>query len=96
MMKFLSVRELRGNSAAVWKDLPEERDMVVTNNGRPIAILSTVGESGVEESLRAIRRARAASAVAKLQSQSVARGLDRLSDDEINEEIAIVRRKRTR
>ena len=31
-MRFLSVRELRGNSARVWAELPKEREMVVTNN----------------------------------------------------------------
>ncbi|NTW89032.1 MAG: type II toxin-antitoxin system Phd/YefM family antitoxin, partial [Desulfobulbaceae bacterium] len=39
-MKFLSVRDLRGKSAQIWKDLPEEREMVITSNGRPIAILA--------------------------------------------------------
>ena len=93
-MKFLSVRELRGHSARVWAELPTEREMVVTNNGRPVAILTTVGESDVEESLSAIRRARAASAVTLLQKRSVERGLDRIPPDEIEAEIARVRRNR--
>jgi len=33
-MKFLSVRDLRGKSAQIWKRLPEEREMVITSNGR--------------------------------------------------------------
>ena len=32
-MKFISVRDLRGKSAEVWKDLPAEREVVVTSNG---------------------------------------------------------------
>ena len=95
-MRFLSVRELRGNSAKVWKELPSEREMVVTNNGRPVAILSAVGESDVEESLSAIRRARAMSAVARIQGRSVERGLDKLSQAEIGAEISAVRRQRSR
>ena len=63
-MKFLSVRDLRGKSAKVWKDLPEEKEMIVTSNGRPIAILASIGESNVEESLAAFRQARAIGAVA--------------------------------
>ncbi|RPI70123.1 MAG: type II toxin-antitoxin system Phd/YefM family antitoxin, partial [Geobacteraceae bacterium] len=39
-MKFLSVRDLRGKSAQVWKELPAEREMIITSNGRPIAILA--------------------------------------------------------
>lgn len=95
-MKFLSVRELRGNSARIWEELPTEREMVVTNNGRPVAILTTVGESNVEESLMAIRSARATSAVVQLQRRSVERGLAKLSQDEIEAEIAEVRRNRAR
>jgi len=53
-MKFISVRDLRGKSAKVWKELPAEREIVVTSNGRPIAILSAVSESNLEESLSAI------------------------------------------
>ncbi|MCX7015923.1 MAG: hypothetical protein NTW86_25770 [Candidatus Sumerlaeota bacterium] len=30
-MKFLTVRDLRGKSAQVWKDLARERELVVTN-----------------------------------------------------------------
>lgn len=95
-MKFLSVRELRGNAARVWQELPVEREMVVTNNGRPVAILATVGESNVEESLAAIRSARAVSSVAQLQRQSIERGLDKLSQNEIEAEIREVRRNHAR
>ena len=95
-MKFLSVRELRGNSARVWSELPIEREMVITNNGRPVAILSTVGETNVEESLSAIRRARATSAVMLLQKRSVQSGLDKIQPDEIEAEIAEVRRHRVK
>ena len=58
-MKFISVRDLRGKSAEVWKNLPAEREVVVTSNGRPIAILSAVNESNLEESLSAIRQGEA-------------------------------------
>ena len=95
-MKFLSVRDLRGKAAQVWAELPTERDMVVTNNGRPVAILSAVGETDVEESLAAIRRARAANAVTLLQQRSIQRGLDQLQPGEIDAEIAAVRRNRVR
>jgi antitoxin (DNA-binding transcriptional repressor) of toxin-antitoxin stability system len=95
-MKFLSVRDLRGKAAKVWKDLPGEKEMVVTSNGRPIAILSSVGESNVEESLVAIRQARAIAAVAALQRRSAEQGTDRLSFEEIDAEIRAVREKRRR
>ncbi len=93
-MKFLSVRDLRGKSAQIWKDLPEEREMVITSNGRPIAILAAITESNLEESLTAFRQARAVEAVAALQRRSADRGTDRITMDEIDAEIKAVRKKR--
>lgn len=93
-MKFISVRDLRGKTAEVWKDLPAERELVVTSNGRPIAILSAVNESNLEEYLGAIRQARAVVAMTNLQCRSAERGKDKLSMDEIDAEIRAVRKKR--
>ncbi len=95
-MKFISVRDLRGKSAEVWKKLPREREVVVTSNGRPIAILSAVNESNLEESLSAIRQARAAEAVMSLQRRSVEQGTDGITMEEIDTEIRAVRQKRKR
>ena len=93
-MKFLSVRDLRGKSAQIWKELPGEREMVVTSNGRPVAILAAITEANLEESLSAFRRARSVQAVVSLQRKSVEKGTDRISWDEINAEIQSVREKR--
>ncbi len=95
-MKFISVRDLRGKSAEVWKELPAEREVVVTSNGRPIAILSAVSESNLEESLSAIRQARAAEAVMSLQRRSVEKSTDSIVMEEIDAEIKAVRKKRAR
>jgi prevent-host-death family protein len=96
IMKFVSVRDLRNKSGQLWKELPEEREMVVTSNGRPIAILATISESNLEESLAAFRQARAVEAVASLQRRSIEQGTDKISMDEINAEIKAVRKKRAR
>lgn len=93
-MKFVSVRDLRGRSAEIWRELPEEREMVVTSNGRPIAILATVNESNLEESLAAFRQARAIEAVSHIQRRSVAAGTDAISAEEIEAEIAATRQAR--
>jgi len=92
-MKFLSVRDLRGKSAQIWKELPDEREMVVTNNGRPIAILAAITEENLEESLSAFRRSRAVEAVVSLQRRSVEKGTDKILLAEINAEIESVRKK---
>jgi len=91
-MKFLSVQDLRTKSADVWKGLAAERELVVTANGRPIAILSAMTEDTFEETLAAIRRSRAVSAVSEIQRQSVQRGTAAITPAEIDAEIAAVRR----
>jgi antitoxin (DNA-binding transcriptional repressor) of toxin-antitoxin stability system len=95
-MKFISVRDLRGKSAQVWKELPQEREMIITSNGRPIAIIAAIGDSNLEESLSAFRQARAVEAVASLQRRSVEMGNDKITMDEIDAEIKAVRKKRAR
>jgi len=95
-MKFISVRDLRSKSAQVWKQLPQEREMIITSNGRPIAIIAATGDSDLEESLSAFRQARAVEAVASLQRRSVEKGNDKITMDEIDAEIKAVRKKRTR
>jgi antitoxin (DNA-binding transcriptional repressor) of toxin-antitoxin stability system len=95
-MRFVSIRDLRGKSAAVWSELLQEREMVVTSNGRPVAILAAVSESNLEESLSAFRQARAVEAAASLQAESTRRGTDRISMEEIDNEIDAVRGTRIR
>jgi antitoxin (DNA-binding transcriptional repressor) of toxin-antitoxin stability system len=95
-MKFLSVRDLRGKSAEVWKELPNEREMIITSNGRPIAILAAINESNLEESLAAFRQARAVEAVASLQLRSADQGTDKITMGEIDAEIKDVRKKRAK
>jgi antitoxin (DNA-binding transcriptional repressor) of toxin-antitoxin stability system len=93
-MRFVSIRDLRGKTAEIWKKLPGEGEMIITNNGRPIAILAAVNESNLEESLSAFRQARAVEAVAGLQRRSVEQRTDNISMDEIDAEIKAVRKKR--
>lgn len=95
-MKFVSVRDLRSNSADIWRSLPGEKELIVTSNGRPIAILAAISESNLEESLSAFRRSRAIDAVARLQRQSVLQGTDAISAAEIDAEIKASRKKRAR
>lgn len=93
-MKFITVRDLRGRPGHVWSQLARERDVILTSNGKPIAILSAVSEETLEDSLAAIRRARAIAAVEKIQAQSVERGTNKISSDEINAEIRTARKAR--
>jgi len=93
-MKFLSVRDLKTKSSQVWKNLSEQKEMVVTSNGRPIALLSSINENNLEQVLTAFRRARATNALASIQYDSIQKGTDMISMDEINAEIGVIRSKR--
>jgi len=95
-MRFISVRDLRTMSAEIWRGLAGEREMVVTSNGRPVAILVAVDEASLEASLRTFRRARAIDAVHGMQRGSVARGTDAMTPDEVDAEVADVRALRRR
>ncbi|MFB0515204.1 MAG: type II toxin-antitoxin system Phd/YefM family antitoxin [Candidatus Neomarinimicrobiota bacterium] len=95
-MRFVSVRDLRSKSAQVWGQLADEKELVVTSNGRPIAILSAVQEDRLEETLAAIRRARAMAAVDAIQQRAAKMGLADMTLEEINAEIAAVRKNRRR
>ena len=95
-MNFVSVRDLRNHSAAVWDTLAEEQDLVITSNGKPIAVLSATTGSTLEMSLAALRQARAQLALTSMQRRARETGADNLSLDEVNAEIDAVRRSRRR
>ena len=95
-MNFISVRELRNHSAAVWDALAEEQDLVVTSNGKPIAVLSTTSGATLEASLAALRQARAQLAVAAMQERARHTGADRLTLKNLNAEIDAARATRHR
>ncbi|MEI7751872.1 MAG: type II toxin-antitoxin system Phd/YefM family antitoxin [Candidatus Omnitrophota bacterium] len=95
-MRFVTVRDLRGRSAEVWKQLAKFREMVLTLNGKPIAIISTTSEELLEENLSTIRRARALAAVQAIHAESVRKGLDKMTMDEIDAVIQDVRRTRSK
>ena len=92
-MKFITVRDLRTSPAQVWKDLPVEQEMVITNNGKPIALLTPISDTNLEDTLSTIRRARAINAVKSLQQISIENKNNELTDEEIEAEIKATRKK---
>ena len=93
-MQFVSVRDFRTSSARIWKDLPKEKEMVITNNGRPIALLTPLTDKNLEETLSNIRQVQAINAVRKMQEISASLGNDKMTLEEINAIIADTRKRR--
>ena len=93
-MEFVTIRDLRLKPAEVWDKLRQQREIILTSNGRPVAVIAGVGENDVEETIAALRRARAQAAVSRLRRTAGERGADKLSAAEIESEIAQARRER--
>ncbi len=92
-MRFISVREMNTKPKEVWKKIKEE-ELVITLNGKPIALLSEVSEETLEKTIRMIRRSRALMALEEMQKKSLASALDKMADAEIQDEIRAVRKNR--
>ena len=95
-MKFVTIRDFRSKSAEIQRNLPKYKEMVLTSNGKPIAILAAVSEDNVEEMLTTIHRAKAIEAVTSMQKRSTRTGAGKLTMREIDREIAALRRARER
>ena len=91
-MKFISVRDLRLKPGEVWKLAKQEKDLVITSNGRPIAILTGINEESFEEELDIMQRARALKSLDTIHKNSVMKGTKRITDQEIQLEIDTVRK----
>lgn len=94
-MRFISVRDLSTKPREIWTRIKDE-EVVITSNGKPIALLSGVTEETLEKTVRSIRRSRALIALEEMQKKSIESGLDKLTDSQIESEIRAVRKSRKR
>jgi antitoxin (DNA-binding transcriptional repressor) of toxin-antitoxin stability system len=94
-MQFITVRELSTKPRGVWEKIRKE-EVVITSNGKPVALLSGVTEATLGKTLQAFRRCRALMALEEMQQHSLDRGLDRLTGPEIEAEIKAARQGRKR
>ncbi|MBI5577130.1 MAG: type II toxin-antitoxin system Phd/YefM family antitoxin [Deltaproteobacteria bacterium] len=90
-MKFLSIRDLRSNTAAVRKSLASEGELVLTASGKPIAVLAPVSPDTVEETVMAIRRARFTQALDKAHAAAKEAGLSAFHMEDVDSLIARAR-----
>lgn len=95
-MKFVSSREIRVNPRPVFDAAEEGEEVVVTSRGKPVALLVGVSGDDLEETVRLVRRAKAQAAVSRMRRGAAQRGLDRLSQEEVEAEIEAARSERSR
>jgi prevent-host-death family protein len=94
VMDFVTVRELRAESGKVWEKLEAGQDVVITRNGKPFAVVGHTEGENLETTLRAIRAERFRVNLARMQQHAVELGLDKMTMEEIDAEIASARRER--
>lgn len=88
-MNFYSVRDLRNDSKSMWESLKGNGEAVITNNGKPAALMLDISEDNFEIMLQAIRQAKAMIAFNNMRSRAAAKGF--MSDEEIEAEITAAR-----
>jgi len=95
-MKFVTIRDFRARSAGIQRELPVEKEMILTSNGKPVAIIASVTDRNFEETLSLFRRARASLAINALQTASLKKFKRKVTLAEINAEIRASRKERRR
>lgn len=93
-MDFVTVRELRAESGKVWEKLEAGEEIVITRNGKPFALLVHTEPAELESKLRALRALRFEAALREMQRIARERGLDKMTMEEIDAEIAAARKAR--
>ncbi len=95
-MKMIPSRDLVASPAKVWKLLQSEGSVVITKDGKPRGILLPTSEVTLIDDLQDQIRARARRAVSEVRRQAARRGIDKLSEEELETEIRAARRSRRR
>jgi antitoxin (DNA-binding transcriptional repressor) of toxin-antitoxin stability system len=93
-VRFVSVREFRSNAATIRRDLETDREIVLTSNGQPFAMLTPVKPDTLEDEAAAIRSARARLAIDRIREHARKAGLDSMSMGDVDTLIAETRRAR--
>jgi prevent-host-death family protein len=93
-MDYVTVRELRAESGKVWDRVEAGEEIVVTRNGKPFALLLHTEPADVEAALRAYRASRLGVVLDRIQAHAKEQGQGRITSQEIEAEIAAVRKQR--
>ena len=88
-MNFYSVRDLRTDSKRMWADLVSGDEVVLTNNGKPSALVIDIPEGSFDEIVQAVRQAKAIIALNSMRRKAALAGF--MSDEDIESVIAEAR-----
>lgn len=85
VMNFYSIRDLRTESKNIWNNLSNNKEIVITNNGKPSALMINIPEGNFDEIIQAVRQAKAMIAFNNMRNKAALNGF--MSDEEIEAEI---------
>lgn len=68
-MNYLTVKDLK-QTRKIWSQLSEERELVITRDGKPCALLVEVNADNCDESLKAVRHALFSTAVSRIRRKA--------------------------
>ena len=88
-MNFYSIRDLRTDAKSLWQTINDGDEAIITNNGKPAAVMVSIPEGYFDESIQAIRQARALIALNSMRIRASRDGYR--TADEINTLIAEAR-----
>jgi antitoxin (DNA-binding transcriptional repressor) of toxin-antitoxin stability system len=92
----ISINDLQKQPVGQWFHAADQGDLVVTSQGRPVAVLLPIHGVGLVSTLSVIRSVRAVQALAALQQAAAANGTRDLSQKDIEAEIEAARQSRPR
>ena len=92
VVNFYSIRELRNETKSICENVRKSGEAVITNNGKPTMLMLDISEGNLEETMRAIRQARAMIAFNSMREVAAANGY--MSEEEIDAEINLTRAER--
>lgn len=93
-MGTISINDLKKQTAGQWLKSVDKDDLIVTSQGRPVAVLLPIDANSLEPTLSALRSVRAVQAQIALQQAADANGTSGLSMDDIDAEIKAARQTR--
>ena len=73
-MKFIPSRELRLRTNKVFEDLKEEEEIIVTQNGLPVALMIPIDESSLNETLNSWKSIKLKNIVRDLRETVINKG----------------------
>ncbi len=89
-MGYIAIKDLK-KTRSLREKLDKERELILTKDGQPFALMIGISPDNVEESLNEVRRARFSTAVMRARKKAI---IAPASDKEINGEILKSRKSR--